>query len=105
MPSNDIEQSVDHALVYAEKAANRRATSSGNILAIALFIIVTGWHGRVFDFATSQYPENLLVVVSISSILFAWVVMIPFLKCGRKGLLGSLVALSIFIIPFLVCDR
>lgn len=32
--------------------------------------------------------------------------MVPFVKCGRKGLLGSLVALSIFIIPFLyVIDK
>lgn len=42
----------------------------------------------------------------VSSILFGWVVLIPFVKCGRKGLPGSLATLSVSIIPFLyVIDR
>ncbi|RAQ29904.1 DNA-binding protein [Hydrogeniiclostridium mannosilyticum] len=106
MPSNDIEQSVDHALVYAEKTANRRATSCRNILAIAfsLLLLVGMVVCLICDIAISgKFTWSLY---PISSILFAWVVMVPFVKCGRKGLLGSLVALSIFIIPFLyVIDK
>ena len=101
MPSNDIEQSVDHALGYAEKTANRRATSFRNILAIAfsLLLLVGMVVCLICDIAISgKFTWSLY---PISSILFAWVVMVPFVKCGRKGLLGSLVALSIFIIPFL----
>lgn len=37
----------------------------------------------------------------ISSILFAWLVFIPILKYGSRGILGSLISGSVLIFPFL----
>lgn len=40
-------------------------------------------------------------LIPISSIIFTWVVSLPFIILGKKGILGSLISVSIFIIPFL----
>lgn len=40
-------------------------------------------------------------IITTSSIMFAWLVLIPMIKIGEKGISISLVALSIFIIPYL----
>lgn len=44
-------------------------------------------------FTWSLYP--------ISSIIFAWLVLIPMIRFSEKGIWGSLAACSIFIVPFL----
>lgn len=40
-------------------------------------------------------------LIPISSIVFTWVVSIPFIILGKKGIIGSLLSVSIFIIPYL----
>lgn len=40
-------------------------------------------------------------LIPISSIIFTWVVSFPFIILGRKGIRGSLISVSIFIIPYL----
>lgn len=40
-------------------------------------------------------------LIPISSIIFAWVVLFPVMILGKKGFLGSLISISIFIIPYL----
>lgn len=45
------------------------------------------------SFTWSLYP--------ISSIVFAWLVFTPVIRYGKKGICGSLLACSIFIVPFL----
>lgn len=45
------------------------------------------------SFTWSLYP--------ISAIIFAWVVFIPIIRYGRKGICGALVVCSIFIVPYL----
>lgn len=40
-------------------------------------------------------------LIPFSSILFAWVISFPVVTLGRKGMKGSLAALSIFLIPYL----
>lgn len=37
----------------------------------------------------------------VSSILFAWFVCVPIIKFGKNGIIGSLAAVSVFILPFL----
>lgn len=44
-------------------------------------------------FTWSLYP--------ISSIVFAWLVFIPAIRFGKKGICGSLISCSVFIAPFL----
>lgn len=40
-------------------------------------------------------------LIPISSIIFTWVVSFPITILGKKGILGSLMSISIFIIPYL----
>jgi transcriptional regulator with XRE-family HTH domain len=40
-------------------------------------------------------------LISISSIVFTWLVSFPILILGKKGIVGSLISLSIFVIPYL----
>lgn len=40
-------------------------------------------------------------LIANSSIIFAWVISFPFMILGKKGIWGSLISLSIFIIPYL----
>lgn len=40
-------------------------------------------------------------LIPISSIIFTWVVSFPIIILGKKGILGSLMSISIFIIPYL----
>lgn len=99
--SSDTEQSTNNALVYAEKSVNRKVASFQTVWAISfsLLLLLGIIVCSICDIAISgQFTWSLY---PISSIVFAWVVLIPFVKCGRRGLLGSLAALSISIIPFL----
>lgn len=99
--SKDIEETVDNALVYAEKSVKRKMVSFQNILTISfsMFLLTGVIVCSICDvaisgtFTWSLYP--------ISSSLFAWLVFVPFIKYGSKGILCSLIALSILIIPFL----
>lgn len=44
-------------------------------------------------------------LIPISSIIFTWVVSFPIIISGRKGIYGSLISVSIFIIPYLFILR
>lgn len=100
-PSKDIEKTVDHALVYAERSAKRKIVSFQNVLTISfsvlllLGIIVCSICDVAISgtFTWSLYP--------ISASLFAWLVFVPLIKCGGKGLRCSLISFSILMIPFL----
>ena len=99
--SKDIEETVDNALVYAEKSAKRKMVSFQNVLTISfsIFLLIGVIVCSICDvaisgtFTWSLYP--------ISSSLFAWLVFVPFIKYGSKGIPCSLIVLSILIIPFL----
>lgn len=99
--SDDAAAAVDNALVYAEKSAKREIISFRNIwtISFSLLLLLGIIVCTICDMAISGgltwslYP--------ISSILFSWLILIPIVKCGSKGIVGSLVSISIFIIPFL----
>lgn len=99
--TDSAQESVDNALCYAAKTTKRKIISFQNIaatvfsasllLGIAVCIIC--------DMAiTGSFTWSLYV---ISSCLFAWLVFFPLIKNGTKGILCSLTALSILLIPFL----
>jgi len=97
----NVEKNVDNALQYAEKNTKNRLQSLQNIFAVTfsitllLGIIVCG----IVDMAiTGTFTWSLF---PISSIAFTWLVFYPVIKFSNKGILGSMAALSILIIPFL----
>lgn len=99
--SKYIEETVDNALVYAEKSTKRKMMTFQNTLVISfsilllLGILVCSICDMAISgtFTWSLYP--------ISSILFVWFVFSPVVKFGNKGILGSLIIFSILLIPFL----
>lgn len=99
--SKDMGETVDHALVYAVKSAKRKMVSFQNVLTISfsllllLGIIVCSICDLAISgtFTWSLYP--------ISSSIFAWLIFVPLVKYRGKGILASLVSLSVLIIPFL----
>ena len=40
-------------------------------------------------------------LIPLSSIIFAWVISFPVIILGKRGIAGSLISLSLFILPFL----
>ena len=40
-------------------------------------------------------------IITTSSIMFAWLVLIPMIKLGKKGISRSIATLSVFIIPYI----
>ncbi len=99
--SKEVEKTIDNALVYAEKSTKSKTVSFQNILVVLfsvlllLGIIVCSICDIAISgtFSWSLYP--------ITAIIFVWLVLVPFVKYGGKGMLGSLVIFSISIIPFL----
>lgn len=99
--SSDIEQSIDAAFVYAEKSVKGKVLSFQNKWAIffSLLLLLGMVVCSICDIAISK--KFTWSLYPISSILFAWVVLIPFVRHGRDGIPASLAALSISVIPFL----
>ena len=93
--------SVDDALLYAVKTTKRKIVSFQNIAAAAFSAsLLLGIAVCIIcDMAiTGKFTWSLYV---ISSCLFAWLVCFPLIKNGTKGILCSLTAFSILLIPFL----
>lgn len=62
-------------------------------LLIAIFVCA------ICDFATSGTLTWSLI--PISSIIFGWVMSFPVITLGKRGIVGSMVSMSIFVIPYL----
>ncbi len=97
----NVEASIDNVLQYADRTVKNKINSIQNICAIAfsilllLGIIVC----TICDIAISgTFTWSL---ITISSIIFIWLSFFPVIKYGRKGIVGSLIALSLLIVPFL----
>lgn len=104
--SLNVENNIDNALQYADRAVKSKARTLQSVCALAFsFLLLAGIVVCVIcdlafsgGFTWSLFP--------ISSIVFGWLVVFPVLKFGVKGIWGSLLAVSVFILPFLlVLDR
>lgn len=100
-PSENVEVSIDNALHYADRSAERKLKSLQSISALvfSLLLLAGIFVCAICDlaisgaFTWSLYP--------ISSIVFAWLVLFPVLKFGTKGIAAALTAVSVLIVPFL----
>ena len=97
----NTEASVASALEYSGQAAKRKIKLTQNIwtatysIMLLLGIIVVS----IVDLAISgAFTWSL---IPISAIVFLWLVCFPVSKFGTKGIVGSLISLSLFIVPFL----
>ncbi len=97
----DSVKTTDNALRYADKVTENKVKSIHNILAIIFsLLLLTGITVcAICDLAVSgNFTWSLFPV---SSIVFAWLVLFPIIKLGRKGFCCAMIALSVIIVPFL----
>lgn len=101
--SGDLNSGVDRAISYAEASANKKRISLRHLFSISFTcILLIGMIVCIIcDLAISGSLTWSRYV--ISSILFAWLIFMPVIKCGchSSGITGLLAAVSIFTIPFL----
>ena len=97
----NTEQSIDNALNYADKTAKRKfksiqvvcATAFSLLLFIGIVVCAICDIAVSGSFTWSWFP--------ISSIIFAWLVFFPVIRFDKKGIVLTLIALSVLIVPFL----
>jgi len=97
----NVETSVVNALEYVGNTTRSRAKLAQSILAasFSILILIGIFVVSIVDVAISgTFTWSLIPIVAG---VFAWLVGFPAIKLGAKGVVGSLIALSIFTIPFL----
>lgn len=97
----NVETSVVNALEYVGKTARSKLKLAQNILAatFSIFILLGIFVVSIVDVATSGTFTWSLIPISAG--VFAWLVCFPALQFGGRGIVVSLSALSLFILPFL----
>lgn len=96
-----VEASVDHALQYADHTAQSRVKFWRDICAwgFTAVLAVAAVICAICDVTlTGRFTWSLYC---FSSMAFAWAVLFPVLKFGVNGIVGSLAALTVLMIPFL----
>ena len=92
---------IEAVINYAEKSLESRVKNTRKICAVgfSVFLLAGVLVCMVCDLAISGHMTWSLIV--ISSILYAWIVLFPFIRFGTKGIIGSLIALSFLTLPYL----
>lgn len=93
--------SVNEVLHYAEKTVQKKystiklvlSLSFTTLLLIGIIVCAIVDVAITNSFTWSLYP--------ISSIIFAWCVLFPIVYSGRKGIIPSMIALTVLIVPYL----
>lgn len=100
--SVDAETTVDNILNYAKKTVNKKIVTIQNIVAISfsLVLLLGVITCSICDMAISHGFTWSLYPISTS--IFVWLISIPVIKFGKKGIMYSLISLSVFIIPFIL---
>lgn len=97
----DVQESIENVIQYTETSVKNRfktwqdisALAFSLLLGLGLIICVICDLAISGELSWSLYP--------ISAIVFTWLVFYPVLKWGKKGILGTMISLSVLIIPFL----
>jgi transcriptional regulator with XRE-family HTH domain len=97
----DDASTMNAVLAYADHADNDRAKSVQNLSAIVLSVLAALSILTVAICGLAIPGSFNWSLIAISSIVFAWLVLFPLTKLGKRGVMGSLIALSVSIIPFL----
>ena len=99
--TENVNISVVNALEYVGKTAKSKTKLIQTILAatFSIAILLGIFVVSIVNVATSGTFTWSLTV--ISACVFAWLVCFPAIKYGVKGIWGSLLALTLFIVPFL----
>lgn len=101
---DNYEKKADENLIALKKRDEnnmRKNTIISIIFSLTLFIGIIVC--VICDIAISG--DLTWSLIPISSIIFTWVVSFPILILGKKGIMGSLISISIFVFPYLYILR
>ena len=91
----------ENALQYADSEAEAAAGTMRSRCAVAFSLLLLAGSAACAVINTVVSGKLTWAPFPIVSMAFAWLVFFPVLKAGKKGLFGALLALSVFILPFL----
>lgn len=102
-PAPEVEVMVETTLQYADTAAKSRAKNLrvwfgfGYTILSFLGILTCA----IVDFAVQNASVFTWSLVPITAIVFVWLVLLPVLLRGKRGVWGSLLVLTVLELPFL----
>lgn len=97
----NMKASIHNALEYGVKTAMCKIKMTQNIWAavFSFFLLLAIIVVSLINLMVSNTFTWSLIPISVS--IFAWLVFFPAIKFGMKGIIGSLINISIFLVPFL----
>lgn len=97
----NMKASIHNALEYGVKTAMCKIKMTQNIWAavFTFFLLLAIIVVSLINLMVSNTFTWSLIPISVS--IFAWLVFFPAIKFGMKGIIGSLINISIFLVPFL----
>lgn len=97
----NMQTSVYNALEYGVKTAMGKIKMTQNIWAavFSFFLLFSIIVVSLINLMVSNIFTWSLIPISASA--FVWLVFFPAIKFGMKGIIGSLINISIFLVPFL----
>lgn len=97
----NVDASIVNVLQYANKEVKSKTKSIQNICAIVFSILLLLGIIVCAICDVAIFGDFTWSLIPISSIIFTWLSFFPVIKYGGKGIVGSLIALSILLVPFL----
>jgi len=99
---SDTEECITNALKYADTATISKIKSIQTICvaAFSIMLLLGIIACAICDLALSG--NFTWSIIPISACVFAWILFTPAIKYGGKGVVFSLIALSLFVVPFLL---
>ena len=97
----NVETVVANALEYGEKTAKRKISLTKSIWSAVFTILLLIGISVVSIVNVAVSGTFTWSLISISAIIFTWLVFFPAIKFGMNGIIGSLIGFSLFIVPFL----
>lgn len=96
----DIEKKADENLI-ALKRKNENQIKRNTLYMIFLSVICLIGISVCFICDLALSGDLTWSLIPISSIIFTWVIALPVIILGKQGIVGCLLAISIFVIPYL----
>lgn len=100
MNSNYEEKVSENLIEFKRKDENNLKKNTVISIVYSITMIIAALVCCICDIATSGTVS--WSKITLASILFAWVISIPLILLGKKGILVSLISITVFIFPYLV---
>lgn len=96
----NVSQKADEALLELKRKDENNMSKN---TVISVIFTITMFTGIIVCCICDVAITGTLTwsLITLSTIMFAWIISFPVILLGKRGILGGIVSLSVFIIPFL----